>query len=1411
MKQFVLGLCLCALILPWLPGSAPGQYLYVDTDGDGEHTDADVIHATGVTTLDLWIRTDSNRDGSGATCVTGDGELTITGYELNLRSNNGTVAWGAFTNRVTEFASNVGSAPSVTEFRGGATGAELPPGSYLLATVLVSVASGTPNLTIVPRTALPASFGTGFGSDCSGSEFTNTLRLGIDWFDVDGAAYEGIPNRPPVFDPVPELVVLEGEILEQSISASDEDGDPVRFTKLSGPAYLAITTAPPDTGHTSYGLARLTPGFTDAGTAVASVEASDGIGTDILELHITVQDQGRAPILDQPDDMYTFVGQLARQDLHASDPDGGALAFSLANGPDFVTVLTVDPISPATGRVELNPGLEDQGVRTATVAANDGVLRDERTFTIQVLGFGLTSPLLCRPYDVTLAPGARSEQTLMATSYSGDPLTFFREGGPAFADVTTVHTDHYPQTGLLSLAPTAADLGDHTVTIGVTDGTLRSYESMRVRVTDQPIVRAPTPETFASTYRAYDLPYLPQSISVGDLNEDGLPDLVIANQGCGITLYFGLGAGQFGERRDIHTEGEPRGADIADLDADGHLDVAVATGTGDRIIVFSGDGTGAVAPTAEMAAGPNVTHVAIGDLNRDGIPDLVGANENAGSVSVFLGLGARAYGSRQDYFSGSTPCYSNLIDLNHDGILDLAETTEGLDQLSILIGKGDGTFLPRVAYGDVAGPTAIEAGDFDEDGNPDLVVPSFHGAGITVFFSEAGGTFPRRSIFDSGNGPWSVCVADLNGDSHDDIATANTGDNSVSVLLGRGDGTFEDRRTQPAGVYARFVIAADLSGDGKPELAVTNEGSGTLMILAGNGDGTFGSARHLDSENEPADISLADLNGDGRVDISTAIPSQQGVRFYAGLPQGAFAPPVILQPGGAPWETEMADVTGDGANDLLTLLPNEGSIAIYPGGAGFGAAAPRIVPAGVNPQWIATGDWNRDGRLDLAVGSQSVPVVSLLYADGAGGFGNLTEIATPMEVGPIGTGDFDGDGITDLAVGQGQSGFWVYWGDGTSFLHFTPITELSQITGFASGDIDQDGRTDLAVSVRGNNGGPYGIPHGQLVVYTWDAGRGVLPTRLAYPAGPNPRDPAIADFNGDGRMDLLVTESGGGVGFFPGEGGRSFGGRQDYGAGILPVTSDVGDVDGDGRLDVVTADFLGNTLTILRNIGQGPSPTPLAARAFPSSADRIVHLRAAKPSVCVQVEPVGGNFNPEDVDVASVRLARVDSDAEPIPALGMKRIYLADTDRNNVPEIALCFAKDAVRLFFADVHGAADVPVAISGSLADGKRFEARLTLRVVPGSGGPRLAARVSPNPMNPVATLTYVTDQAGPVRVTLFDVHGRTVAKLLDSKREEPGEHRILFGANGGPGSGLASGIYFYRVETRADRVSGRFAVLK
>jgi len=163
------------------------QYMYLDTDGDSASTTADLLDPVYPTTVNIWLVTNQNRDGSTALCAVGGGALTINSYEFIVKSDSGAVSWGSFENRMSAFTYHFQGASSPTELHEGyGSGSALAPGRYLLATVEVTVLSGTPRLVPSGTSSLSGSFLTGFGSQCAGGENDNTLALGRDWMDVDG-------------------------------------------------------------------------------------------------------------------------------------------------------------------------------------------------------------------------------------------------------------------------------------------------------------------------------------------------------------------------------------------------------------------------------------------------------------------------------------------------------------------------------------------------------------------------------------------------------------------------------------------------------------------------------------------------------------------------------------------------------------------------------------------------------------------------------------------------------------------------------------------------------------------------------------------------------------------------------------------------------------------------------------------------------------------------------------------------------------------------------------------------------------------------------------------------------------------------------------------------------------------------
>ncbi|GAB2710291.1 hypothetical protein GCM10011495_37870 [Hymenobacter frigidus] len=95
--------------------------------------------------------------------------------------------------------------------------------------------------------------------------------------------------------------------------------------------------------------------------------------------------------------------------------------------------------------------------------------------------------------------------------------------------------------------------------------------------------------------------------------------------------------------------------------------------------------------------------------------------------------------------------------------------------------------------------------------------------------------------------------------------------------------------------------------------------------------------------------------------------------------------------------------------------------------------------------------------------------------------------------------------------------------------------------------------------------------------------------RTDYPTGANPRNVALGDVNGDGRLDLVTANlnAAGTASVLLGTGAGTFGPKTDYPTGSHPYSLALGDVNGDGRLDLVTANVLGGSISVLLGTGMG--------------------------------------------------------------------------------------------------------------------------------------------------------------------------------------------------------------------------------
>ena len=142
---------------------------------------------------------------------------------------------------------------------------------------------------------------------------------------------------------------------------------------------------------------------------------------------------------------------------------------------------------------------------------------------------------------------------------------------------------------------------------------------------------------FTAPYMSFGAGGRPFAVASADMNRDGFPDLVVANQTTSsVTVLLGFGDGTLAARGDFFAGVSPISVAIADLNHDTKPDVVVANLDGNTVSVLMGVGDGSLAARVSYPTGLAAFCVVIADLNGDSKHDLVVANERANDALNFI-------------------------------------------------------------------------------------------------------------------------------------------------------------------------------------------------------------------------------------------------------------------------------------------------------------------------------------------------------------------------------------------------------------------------------------------------------------------------------------------------------------------------------------------------------------------------------------------------------------------------------------------------------------------------------------------------------------------------------------------------------------------------------------------------------
>ena len=496
----------------------------------------------------------------------------------------------------------------------------------------------------------------------------------------------------------------------------------------------------------------------------------------------------------------------------------------------------------------------------------------------------------------------------------------------------------------------------------------------------------------------------PGSVALADLNGDGNLDLVFSNATGPrvVDIALGNGDGTFGPLAEFPVNGDSLA--VGDVNGDGIPDIVT-----DGISILFGDGKGGISNRKDFKGGQAYdfgSMVMLTDFDGDGEVDIVIGTGNpkffvGNGLTVVFGKGGGNFETAPvTNINGDCPPYCGAVsmaasDLNLDGIPDLIYVHQSDSRypgaLTVLQGKGDGTFFPVFQHDfqyDQSNPdqitaTSVVSADFDNDGKPDVAVAIGHVPGsseVHVFIGGGDGTLRPTSILRvPAQYIQSISAADFNSDGNIDIVVlTRTGDptrlaeNAIWVYMGKGDGTFSSPFSNAAGSRPNSLAIGDFNNDGKLDLAIANSAvtlqTANVALLLGKGDGTFASGASIPlsapSINSntfvfgPMQLISADFNGDGQLDLAARLGStggdDGGFAILVGNGDGTFQTP-ILRPGRFR-NMLAADFNGDGILDLA------GGSAIFIGnGDGTFQAALEIPSADIH----VVADFNGDGMIDF--------------------------------------------------------------------------------------------------------------------------------------------------------------------------------------------------------------------------------------------------------------------------------------------------------------------------------------------------------------------------------------------------------------------------------------------------------------
>ena len=367
------------------------------------------------------------------------------------------------------------------------------------------------------------------------------------------------------------------------------------------------------------------------------------------------------------------------------------------------------------------------------------------------------------------------------------------------------------------------------------------------------------------------------------------------------------------------------------------------------------------------------------------------------------------------------------------------------------------------------------------------------------------------------------------------------------ACLGQTPASFSTVSSAAISEFPISLYAIDVNNDGLSDLIEGTQSSNVSVftVSLAKGDGSFAApVTYSFPSYTSSELAFGDFNGDGKVDVVATVANSNQIAIAFGNGNVTFQPPKVFTvaiPTGDSFDGPLvaADFNRDGKMDVVAMTSHNGGgggAAVVLAGDGKGNLTSKgsiyTFAAGLYPQQLVTGDFDSDNNADVALTTTNQQttgsVVHVLYGNGSFGFQDTVAYSTPYNL-TLSSGDLNGDGRTDVFgyentyASSGSRLVLLYGQTGKTFdTYYTPVQQNNEhfnVGTLVMADFNGDGRMDL-VGLNNPNSG-----NSQVTVYLAGGSLGMFkPETYTLPHYESQPYIVVGDFNRDGKPDIATVD-----------------------------------------------------------------------------------------------------------------------------------------------------------------------------------------------------------------------------------------------------------------------------------------------